>query len=69
MIKFEFTVSDGEAETIFECLQAAINEHLEEELDNMAGANHPCLNTWHKARITYLNNLISKMANIQVEEG
>jgi len=74
MIHFDFYVSDEEANTIFECITDEIYRMEEEKLD-WIGARSNSVDTcekikatiqWFENRISYLQELKSKMKNTKV---
>jgi hypothetical protein len=75
MIKFEFTVSDVEAETIMSCISDRINRNHEEIMNEMVEKHEdPSKETecdarikWYRANTEYLKDLKLKMKNTYVE--
>jgi L-rhamnose mutarotase len=62
MIRFDFTVSDEEAQTVFDCFETCIDRADNEAL-NSTGEMH----NWWSAHAKYLRRLREKLTNTGVE--
>jgi hypothetical protein len=73
VIKFEFTVSDEDAENIFSCIQSHIvdikSKMLDERAsDHVVNADWMKRVDWMEKHVVYLQGLMPKMLNTRVDE-
>ena len=66
MIKFEFVLTDDEAEGLMEAVQSHIVKIHIHILDEMAGKNRPEYVSRYKNIIEYYKNIKSKMHNTRI---
>lgn len=66
MIKFEFVLTDDEAERLMEAVQSYIQKLHIYILDEMAGKNRTEYITAYKNLIEYYKNIKSKMHNTRI---
>lgn len=68
MVHFDFTVSDEEAQTIFEALQEFVSEATEKiGMLELNEDKQPNVLQWWKNHKEYVLNLMKKMENGRVE--
>ncbi len=68
MIHFNFTVSDAEAEDIFNILNNQIHRNREEMLELMVKGDEYNMRGAYERDNEYIRGLIGKMSNTKVEE-
>jgi len=68
MIHFNFTVSDAEAEDIFNILNNQISRNREEMLELMVKGDAWNMREAYERDNEYIKELINKMTNTKVEE-
>lgn len=68
MVKFEFTLSDADAENLFGCVNSSIGRSNEKILDAMAEQDYALVRAY-TADIEYLKELKKKLLNTRVEAG
>jgi hypothetical protein len=68
MIHFNFTVSDAEAEDIFNILNNQIHRNREEMLELMVKGDEYNMRGAYERDNEYIKELIKKMTNTKVEE-
>lgn len=71
MVRFDFVVSDAEAEDIMSAIHdQVIKCHLDRvESWGTSGHEDPARREWFTARINYLEELKKKMTNRRIYEG
>jgi hypothetical protein len=67
-VKFEFTVSDGDADIIFWAMTNFIVGVIELKAKEMNGNKRPEVINQYNERIQYLKDLKSRMLNTHVED-
>lgn len=66
MIKFEFELSDIDAENLFGCIQDSICYCYEMSMQEQSSADNLNLTKFYQKRIEYLNELKLKLHNTKV---
>ena len=65
MVKFEFELSDIDAENLFGCITCEINDCNEKIMNNIEMKNRFGVE-WYKNRIEYLQHLKTKLTNTRI---
>lgn len=63
MIHFDFTVTDQEAETLFDC----VRDEIAKSKYGYGRLFDDTQRVWHETRVIYLESLISKMKNSKIK--
>jgi hypothetical protein len=66
MIHFDFVVDDIDAETLFSALQHEIQDLNMNICDEMADKNRPQYIEWYRTRISYINELMTKLTHTRI---